>query len=328
MPERPVANKSRQPTITDINVRPTKRSAGSTSSDHERKQSLPKILKRASAVSHATSTVSKSALATDGTVARVPPTWYQETQASQRRTQDLAGADIALQRLREQIAKCKKFAAGPNGAALSKDINRVREILHTTFFIEVDEVLVRSRRMLHNEDGLPQLFDTKFSGGVHWPWDIRADAEELYNKWCARIFEIDLLRGIIPGKPGKKDGSTDGTSAKLLPGFKRLMEARTHGNGALLNGQWWPAQLCALRDGAHGVSQGGICASSKEGVYSVIMSGGHDYPDIDDGEEVLYCGTDSTDGTPSKDTQRMLDSVKGKVSDTIASSHRLTLTFI
>ncbi|KAK3614219.1 hypothetical protein LTR56_027397 [Elasticomyces elasticus] len=50
-------------------------------------------------------------------------------------------------------------------------------------------------RFLHDEDALPQTFQAR-AGGVAEPWSIKADAEELHNKWCLEEFDPDLLRGI------------------------------------------------------------------------------------------------------------------------------------
>ncbi len=107
----------------------------------------------------------------------------------------------------------------------------------------------------------------------------------------------------------KKDGLK--TTDSINPDYAAV-SAKYHGNGDLLNGQWWPTQLCALRDGAHGSSQAGISGSSGDGVYSCIMSGGHDYPDVDNGDDVLYCGTDSDNSSPTAFTKLMIDSVNKK----------------
>ena len=47
----------------------------------------------------------------------------------------------------------------------------------------------------------------------------------------------------------------------------------------------------------------------------MVLSGGNDlagapYPNVDKGEEVLYCGTDSSDGQTATGTKRLLESVR------------------
>jgi len=198
------------------------------------------------------------------------------------------------------------------GTSLPALYNDITEGLHKLAFLPVTDKMLRNARMLSNDDGLPQLFDNAFSGGVDWPWYIKADAEELYNKWCAKIFETDLYRGLVRG--GKGTGNAADKLARDDDGHFRLMDPKQHGNGLLVNGSWYPSQLAVLRDGGHGASQGGITASSQEGAYSVIMAGGVDpkgkpYPNEDHGDEVLYCGTDNTDlkvDAPSQDTKAMI----------------------
>lgn len=178
--------------------------------------------------------------------------------------------------------------------------------------------------MLSNTDGLPQMFDPEQTGGVDWPYDIRADAEEIYNKWCRQVFETDILRGILRlSKASKRDG--DGGD-KIDPNFKGVVSSKHFGNGLLVNGQWWPLQLCALRDGAHGATQGGISGTQGEGAYSVIVSGGLDsegkpYPDEDHGEWILYCGTDSKTNEPTSHTKLLLANVSDKKPVRLIRSH-------
>ena len=45
------------------------------------------------------------------------------------------------------------------------------------------------------------------------------------------------------------------------------------GHNGLTVSQWWPYRICALRDGAHGATQGGIAGSALSGAYSVVVSG-------------------------------------------------------
>ena len=45
------------------------------------------------------------------------------------------------------------------------------------------------------------------------------------------------------------------------------------GHNGLTVGQWWPYRICALRDGAHGATQGGIAGSVHGGAYSIVVSG-------------------------------------------------------
>ncbi|KAK3073985.1 hypothetical protein LTR53_003932 [Teratosphaeriaceae sp. CCFEE 6253] len=247
-----------------------------------------------------------------------PPTWYTNLKNGARKA-DEGNAWSLFQRLKGDIKRCKDPKSATPAPVIFDDI---RAALHKLAFEQVSGQLLRNTRMLHDQDGLPQIFDQRFGDGVSFPWDLRADAEELYNKWCERDFETDLLRGIIRGK-AKKAGAEERTVDSLDPKYTGRRSAKFHGNGLLLNGQWWPTQLTAVRDGCHGATIAGISGAAGEGAYSCIMSGGHDYPDEDFGKEVLYCGTDSTDGLVTEPTQRMLESEKNGKPVRLIRSHNL-----
>lgn len=280
-----------------------RRPADSALHDDRRASGSKQARKSSSAPSPQTATTEL----TRGTgVDRKPPKWYTDLPKPKgTREAHEGGSETALQRLKDHIKKAK-ISRQP------ASYNDIVEDLHRLIFLPVSGKLLRKTRLLDNHDGLPQLFDNEFSGGVDWPWYIKADAEELYNKWCAGIFETDLYRGLVRG--GKGTGSSADKLAKDKDGHFRLMDPRTHGDGLLVNGSWYPTQLAVLRDGGHGASQGGITASPEDGAYSVIMAGGLDpkgrpYPNVDRGDEVLYCGTDNTNAevnAPSHDTKAML----------------------
>ncbi|KAF2839340.1 hypothetical protein M501DRAFT_934149, partial [Patellaria atrata CBS 101060] len=191
---------------------------------------------------------------------------------------------------------------------------------------------LRKARILHNEDGLPQIFDKEFNKGCEFPWDIKADAEMLYNKWCSqlaylKVVDVDLLRGIETKKSTGRietKKSVGRNSDSIAKGYAGKVRADVFGHNGLINGQWWPTQLCAVRDGAHGSSQGGIAGKSGVGAYSIVISGGSQYQDRDEGEEVWYCGTDGTgNGESTENTKRMVESAKGLEPVRVLRSHGL-----
>ena len=100
----------------------------------------------------------------------------------------------------------------------------------------------------------------------------------------------DAMRGIIVtrGRSGQKVYSLD--KAYQRP-------ANVFGHNGLKVGDWWPMQICALRDGAHGSLMGGIAGKASLGAYSVIISGGDRYEDQDFGHTVWYTGS----GKPGED---------------------------
>nr|POE79959.1 isoform 2 of e3 ubiquitin-protein ligase orthrus 2 [Quercus suber] len=232
-----------------------------------------------------------------------PPNWYQELQKSKARSRDplASNTDVSLANLKDYVKKCKIPSKGTN---LSAVVQKVRDMLHSLVFMYVTGQLLRDNLMLSNENGLPQMFDPAQVGHVKWPSDIKADAMELYTKWCRKDFDTDIMRGIkFPSKASKGSDSLDAAYPKV--------DWRHHGNNSLVNGQWWPTQLCTMRDGAHGSPQAGIAGAKGHGAYSVVVAGGLDpegkpYPDEDFGDWLLYCGTDSKEGI-SANTAHLLE---------------------
>ncbi|PPJ54801.1 hypothetical protein CBER1_04054 [Cercospora berteroae] len=244
-----------------------------------------------------------------------PPEWYSKLSISTKRGAGTSNADTLLQRIKDQITKLKK--SGPNVHNL-KEMNELREMLHEAPFLAMGPAgaqLVRNKRMLHNDGGLPQLFDDRHAGSMagHWPWDVKSDAKELYYRWCSKNFDDNLLHGIITSQKGKHaedDRSADQVDKTCQVSSKYI------GNGKLVNGQWWPTLLCALRDGAHGDSQSGISGETNVAAYSCFMSGGknHIYDDKDMGDVVEYCGQDSdTPGQVSRGTSLLQKNLSEKV---------------
>ncbi|CAK3770060.1 unnamed protein product [Lecanosticta acicola] len=249
------------------------------------------------------------------------PAWYQDIhlpkEKSRKGTYD-GGTATILEKLKTQITRAKE--AYQKRGNVNHHFQDARTFVHQLCFQSVNEKLLKQYRMLHGNNGLPQIFDSAFSGGVQWPFDIKSDAEELYNKWCRQDFDTDLMRGIKVGKAA--DRSTDSIDKR----YENRVDSHFHGNGKLLNGQWWPTQLTALRDGAHGESQGGICGSLAKGAYSVIMSRGPQYNNEDYGDVVLYCGTDSSkEDEVTDNTQCLLKNLENKEPVRLIRSSQMTI---
>ncbi|EME46187.1 hypothetical protein DOTSEDRAFT_70243 [Dothistroma septosporum NZE10] len=232
------------------------------------------------------------------------PEWYSKLKPAGL-VKGEGDANGELKKARLYIKKAKEsYRDGAHPKSPEDYFDKLREVLHKLTFTNVNERLLRNNRMLHGEDSLPQVFDKRYDGGVKWPEDIKADAEELYQKWRRRDFDIDMMRGINFSMAGQQGGDS------IKPGAKR--DAKRQGNNGLVNGQWWPTLVCAVRDGAHGATIAGIAGGKDRGAYSCFISGGGDnsYPDIDEGEIVKYCGTDTTNGEVSAGTQLMIASMQ------------------
>ncbi|KAF2236150.1 hypothetical protein EV356DRAFT_86905 [Viridothelium virens] len=246
---------------------------------------------------------------------REPPDWYVGTKTKSGQARAQPGRRELLERLKQirpLIAKCREKSP--------EAFNRMREYLHDMAFeYGIDEGILKDAKMLDNESGLPQVFDVDF-----FPFDVKADAEELYIKWCKRDFDVNLFRGIEFGRRQKGNHGADS--------FKEDYSkkgADIFGDNDLVNGQWWPTQLTTVRDGAHGVPQGGIYGSRKKGAYSIVMSHGYK-DDVDEGHDVWYCGTNIDKGAPdgrgaeaTANTEAMITSVKTGVAVRVLRSHNM-----
>jgi len=70
-----------------------------------------------------------------------------------------------------------------------------------------------------------------------------------------------------------------------------------------------PFQICALRDGAHGEIEAGIHGQAGKGAFSIVLSSGG-YADVDEGDNLKYCGTAGSEHQPTPGTLLLKDSVK------------------
>ncbi|KAH7086165.1 hypothetical protein FB567DRAFT_445167 [Paraphoma chrysanthemicola] len=195
---------------------------------------------------------------------------------------------------------------------LDKLFEELRDHVHKAEIkLQVDRYLVKKARMLNPENGLPRIFnDAKF------PSDLRADSYQLYKRWLKEGFDQDILRGIVTVKGKDRNGDRIDTAYRS----KHPASAKYYGQGDLVLGQWWPTQLCTVRDGAHGSTQGGISGEKDKGAYSIVLSGSS-YDDKDDGDVIEYSGTDGKNFTPTDVTQHMITSATlGNVIRVIRSS--------
>lgn len=245
---------------------------------------------------------------------RIQPTWY--TSIPQKKLKQAAGKrdiDAKLEQVKNLIKQCKEMHENPE---IGRVFDRIRDEIHDLVFLQVTDIALRRKRMLHDDSGIPQLFD----GEIAFPWDIQADARELYNRWALSVFSVDLLRGIIKRPTTAGNRSTD----RIDPTYPGKLKADYYDKGSLVNGQWWPTQLCTVRDGAHGSPQGGIYATKGKPAYSIVLSGGNHYQDRDDGDEVWYSGTDGKDGKPSDNTQSLMLNISTGKPVRLIRSHNLT----
>ncbi|KAK4996443.1 hypothetical protein LTR66_003941 [Elasticomyces elasticus] len=267
------------------------------------------IPRRSSATKHETGLSSSPAsptntMATNGASATEgmtnAPEWYKKLKFVQKPSD--ANAENILRSVIKDLPE--KIRKRPTEKA--KLFTEIRDRLHKLVFIDMNKEILRKARVFH-DDGLVTLFKPELSNGIEFPFDIKADAQELYRKWYNQIFDTYILRGIELGKPGRKDQERQ--ADRIQNGYPGRVYAYTHGHNDLVNGQWFPTQLCTVRDGAHGATQGGIYGLPGKGAFSIVLAGGTHYQDRDLGDRIAYCGTDSENGEITPHTQRMMESV-------------------
>ncbi|KAK6003141.1 hypothetical protein QM012_000986 [Aureobasidium pullulans] len=238
-----------------------------------------------------------------------PPRWHKDISLDKVRRAPRVppGIEEHLNKIMSGIKKCNEAAA--RGLTPSPDeFKKINDGIHRAFFLDLSAMAIRQEGLLYNDRGLPQVFN---STTVDYPWYIKEDAAELYIKWWQKDTNPDLFRGIKLGRTRNDRIGRESAADKLDPKYNRK-KGDFHGNGHLRNGQWWPTQLCAVRDGAHSATVAGICGRAGEGAFSCVMSGGS-YPNIDKGDEVWYYGTESDDPSrPTDSTHHMIESCKLK----------------
>lgn len=84
------------------------------------------------------------------------------------------------------------------------------------------------------------------------------------------------------------------------------MAANFVGEGHLVNGQWWPYQICAVLDGAHGAMEAGIYREKEKGALSIVL-GTSGYANQDNGNTIQYCGTSGALNKATENTKYMME---------------------
>jgi hypothetical protein len=235
------------------------------------------------------------------------PNWYTDIKPSSAIFKTLSMKRppelTALDALKAVITQCEE--ASKRRSELHNLCDKLRDSVHKAeITLTVTPHILRKANMLSPQVGLPRIFkdDAKF------PPDLKSDAYQLYLRWYKNDLTQDILRGIVTKKANNR--TSDSISDTYRVAFPS--SAKYYGQGALVLGQWWPTQLCTVRDGAHGAAQGGIFGEKDHGSYSIVLSGGSGYNDKDDGDTIQYSGTEGKNGVPSENTTHLLTSHKLK----------------
>lgn len=123
------------------------------------------------------------------------------------------------------------------------------------FYTSLSPIIIKKSGLL-DHGGLRLIFENQVQG-VDFPHDIRADADLLFRKWMGGQIDPHLFRGIVT-KSGTAKADRGFKSHSIQPDYPGRVSCNYVGAGNLVNGQWWPLQMCAKRDGAHGEIEAGI----------------------------------------------------------------------
>jgi hypothetical protein len=188
------------------------------------------------------------------------------------------GDKATLDHVRQLIKNC--IDAVKNNGDKEKWFSELRTKIHDMDLYKwLSAVLVKKSKVLEPE-GLREIIDGPDKD--LFPFDIAADAEALWNRWMGGDIDGSLLRGIVITKTVTDTGAKN-TSYRIEAGYPKKRSANVVGTNSLMNGQWWPQRICALRDGAHGAMEAGISGQAEKGAFSIVLSHGQ-YADEDHGE--------------------------------------------
>lgn len=203
----------------------------------------------------------------------VLPKWYLEAKPPTKSNPGERQTIDKLIDLRQLISKCERASTRAEEEMI---MAQIYEEIDTLRFTDVTPWSLKKAKILDQEHGLPRIHTPQLTKGVDYPAYIRTDALGLHKRWHIEIFDgSNMFRG-IKNMVKQKDSKAQGSS--IDEQYKQ--DWRFHGEGHLVNGDWFANQLCAVRDGAHGSAQAGISGRPNTGATSISLSGD------------LYKGTD------------------------------------
>lgn len=211
------------------------------------------------------------------------PDWYTMIKESNLAMKEIRKkrpqALTSLDAMKNCITRCESEAKPKELSGLYFEL---RDIVHKAeIAITVDKFIIKASSILTTHNGLPRIFREE----SNFPTDLKADSYQLYLKWMRAEFDNNILRGIITVKGDTSNGDRLDTDYRK----QHPVDPYLYGDAGFVLGQWWPTQMCLLRDGAHGMTQAGI-TSGEDGAYSIVLSSS-EYHDKDDGDMIEYSGT-------------------------------------
>ena len=191
-----------------------------------------------------------------------------------------------LEQLAEAIRQCERFSADAKPYLEKWKLTRaIRHVLKYSTLLP---------------DYLPPNIETLLSAWARDEYNLVTDADNIDDESSVSESESDAEsedEELLIGRGSAYRGIDIKRSAtgRHIRVVNKAAQRRSDifGHNGLRVGSWWPMQLCALRDGAHGSKMGGIAGKKEKGAYSIVISGGGDgdYDDRDLGDVVWYSGS-------------------------------------
>lgn len=154
------------------------------------------------------------------------------------------------------LKKFDSYRRNQTDKEYQQDLKKLRDSIHLLPFSNVDRDNVRS-------SGIRKALVRIVEAAHELPADIVLDAESILTRWRNEDFDPALLKGIELSqtiKRGAGGGSRNtkrNTHYKLEDNYPFKKNPHVPGHNGLTIGDWWPLQICALRDGAHGEMEAG-----------------------------------------------------------------------
>lgn len=243
------------------------------------------------------------------------PDWYKDVVFTSRSQLTLKRDDIlTLRRLKTMHTNLQKAQARPYSNDHINSESNLRTFLHQLGLFDFHG---KEKEIIKKSSILTDGTLTAIISSPTIPRDIRDVAQLLEARWWKGDTDPDLLRGVLRSKSSKAKTTTTASSLTsyttytLDPTYPYRIPADQIGHNGLHVGAWWPLQICAVRDGAHGDAEAGIHGHRDAGAFSIVVSGGG-YANVDNGEMLEYCGTASSSKEMTPNTRLLITSYENK----------------
>jgi hypothetical protein len=146
-----------------------------------------------------------------------------------------------------------------------------------------------------NDEPAPEAKRRRSSSGAQGSENIIVPGKIRAPPASHPIFgEHGIMHGVVLKISSRRKGY-------ILDSRYQKHDAKVFGHNGLEVGQWWPTQLLALFNGAHGGKIAGISGHKETGAYSVVTSGGaYEELDEDRGNTLYYSRSRSHDNKDPK----------------------------